>query len=151
MRTESKGSQPSPLDRDLSSGEATNRRRVLAQERREIPQDPLDRVIRTRQEAEERLCYITKTLDQENNLTPQGRASFKIETIWLEFKLGRTTSAERQSAWQRFLNQLKKEDSDVYTWLLEEEEKKGTSPLAIIRDRIFPPEKIGGYYSKRDR
>ena len=136
----------------LSHSGAVHRREVLAKERRKLPSDFLLQKIVDSEQAVRRFGKVKSILEQvesELELTPEEQASLKIELIWLELKLERIKPPERDSRLQRTLNNLQAEEPEVYEWLTTEK-SNGLTPLANIRNRVFPPTNIGGYYTKRD-
>lgn len=145
-----KEGQPRP-----SRGRAKHRRRVLAEARREKGPMPLQTTIADIEQAQRRLEQVQResarreiselSVDLE---IVKKTVALGMEEVWLEFRLGRITQAERQSAIQRGLNTLEKEQPDIYNWLMGED-PNGETELARIRDRVFPPKRIGGYRVKR--
>lgn len=142
----------------LTPSESVHRRRVLAEERKKgLPPGFLEQQVSDSIQAERRLGEIEFLLDAgkpekslAQDLTPVIEASLRAEKVWLQFRLGRITQAERQSHLQRMLNSLEDEQPDVFRWLTEEDDE-GLSPFVRIRDKVIPPSKAGGYYTKRGR
>lgn len=135
----------------LSHSKAVHRRTVLAEERGKLSSGFLLQKIVDGEQAARRFGEVKSILEQtpsELELTPQERASLQIELIWLELKLERIKPSERDSRLQGTLNVLQTEMPEVYEWLTTEN-SNNLSPLANIRNRVFPPTKIGGYYTKR--
>lgn len=126
-----------------SRGESIRRREALAESRRERASERP--VLTVEEKDRKRLGEIEELLGGE--LSDQDRASLMIEKIWWNFKLERISADERTSMLQRVLNQLKKKSPPLYNWL--NAEKNGVSPLAEIRNKVYPPVKVGGYYTKR--
>lgn len=138
-------------EKSPSHGEAVHRRRVLVQKRKKVPPDLIKWPVTEQQQTKGRLEEITNLLEAENRLSPQKKAALKaVEGIWLEFKLGEITQSKRQSVLDKFLNDLKQEEPEVHLWLTTKNGDNGPPPLVAIRDRVMPPRKIGGYYTKRN-
>lgn len=137
----------------LSHSEAAHRREVLAEERKKLPPDFWLQRIADKGQVARRFGEVKGILGQtesEVELTPRERASLQIELIWLELKLDRIGPSEKDSRLQRTLNTLQLERPEVYQWLTSENSNDLT-PLADIRNRVFPPVEIRGYHTKRVR
>jgi len=134
----------------LSRGQASYRREILARARQTTPPDLIEQRIADQQQAKKRFEEVKRLLMTEDNLTPPEKISLRVEKIWLAFRLGRIPQSERQSRLQRMLNDLEKENPDLFQWLTEEDDQ-GLTLLARIRDKVLPPQRIGGYYTKRKR
>lgn len=130
-------------ERKLSRGEAKRRRRVLAEERRRVPDQ---KIIIDIGRAELRLGEVSALLEDET-LESKDRISLEVEQIFLLCRVGKIDQSERQSRHDRLLKRLQVENAELLDYLMREE--SGTTPFGEIRDRIFPPSKIAGYHTKR--
>jgi hypothetical protein len=100
------------------------------------------------------LAEIKKLLSPDNlelsqmNLQEreQRRAEWKIEEIWLKFKLGKITKAEQQHDLSSLFDELEGGMPDVYHRLVDN--THGPSRAQQIRDEVIPQIRIGGYYAK---
>lgn len=138
----------------LTPSEAAQRRQVLAKERRD-PDKLIRQGIRELSKAEDRLRKVSGLLNSKGEKTEElsteekvNLVSLEIELIWLEFRLLRISQADKDSQLDKKLNELEKEDPDLYDWLTTESEGE-LAPLARIRDSVIPPIKMGGYHTKR--
>lgn len=77
----------------------------------------------------------------------QTRTGLEIEHIWLQLRLGIITPAEKQRLLAGKFDELEKHKSSLYRWLTENEH--GLSMAERIRDKVMPPIRVAGYYTKR--
>jgi hypothetical protein len=126
--------------------ERVHRRRVLA--RAGKASTDIASVLSAEEKDRRRLGEVEKNL-LDNGLPPQERVTLAVERIWLRFRLEKISTDQKTSELQNFLNQLNKEDPSLYDWLTEEEE--GVSRLVEIRNRVCPPQRVGGYYTKNTK
>lgn len=131
----------------LTPSERKHRRKILAKTRREVSPDFFEQESRNKIQTERRLAEVGDVLE-DGILTPEQKANLELELIWLRFKTDLISSRDRQSFMQRKLNELKKENPQVFEDLITEN-GEGKTKLARIRDRVIPRTKIGGYYAKR--
>lgn len=143
------------VEREPSHGKQINRRRVLAEARREPSPDREER--RTAdskddpiRQARIRLLNVELALspNNEESMAPSEEASLEIERIWLEFKVGDISADERNSRFQKKLDDWGTSNPDVFD-LLTRVNGSGVNRLAEIRDKVIPPIKIGGFHTKR--
>jgi hypothetical protein len=136
----------------LSHSEAVHRRTVLAGERRKFSSDFWLQEIANREQAIARFGEVRGILEQTSRglleLDIREQVSLEVERIWLEFRLEQIKAPEKDSRLQRTLNLVEKEEPKIYQWLISEN-SDGLTPLAKIRNRVFPPGKIRGYHTKR--
>jgi hypothetical protein len=138
----------------LSRGEAVNRRRALAIARKTALLD-IDARILEKQQARDRLQEIDWELSPESltfsEMTQpeldQTRVALEIERIWLQSKLGIITPVEKQRSFDDIFKKIQRKP-EVHRWLTSENEH-GVSMLQRIRDKVIPPIRIEGYYTKR--
>jgi len=148
-----------PEHKKLSRSEAKYRRRVLSEARKKDWKKEVfnvDQRITDKIQAKQRLMKIDQILSPEDqtlstmeDVTDQEREQIRtgleIEHIWLQSKLGTITSAEKERSFAGIFNGLKKAKPDVYNWLVATNED-GLSMLEQIRNKVFPPIHVGGYY-----
>lgn len=138
----------------LPHSEAVHRRRILAAKRKAEVFDVNKKILETSQ-AQERLEEVRRLLSPDDttlsSLNPQEleqtRTALEIESIWLQFKLGIITQADKQKLLTGKFDELKETKPNVYTWLIDENEH-GLSMAEKIRDKVIPPTHVGGYYTK---
>ncbi len=139
----------------LPHSEAVYRRRILAATRQAVVFD-IDKKILETSQAQERLEEIGKLLSPDDTSLSllnaqelgQTRTGLEIEQIWLQFKLGMITPAEKQQLLANKFDELEKSNPDVYQWLVSGSEH-GLSMAERIRDKVMPPIRVEGYYTKR--
>ena len=132
-----------------------HRRRVLAAARQAAVFDVDEKIIE-KEQARRRLEQIEELLTPgntslsllNNEEREQTRNGLEIELIWLQFKLGRITQVEKQQALSTKFDELEKVNPDVYQWLTSRNEQ-GLSMAERIRDKVIPPIRVAGYYTKR--
>ncbi len=135
-------------------GEALHRRRTLAVARQGVFE--INQKILETSQAKERLEEIGKLLSPEDatlsRLSPQEReqtrAMIEIESIWLQFRLNIITQPKKQQLLTDKFDELEKANPNVYGLLFSRDEQ-GLSMVERIRDNVFPPTRIVGYYTKR--
>lgn len=143
----------------LSSSEAAHRRQVLAEERRKP--SFIEQTIFEKEQAERRFVEVKSLLNsegtaleelavQEELSLEQIRVSLEIEQIWLKFRLEHISQAKRQSLLQKKLDKLEREDPDLLEWLTTSDEDD-EALLGSIRNRVIPPIRVKGFYTKRRR
>lgn len=146
----------SPVNKEkLSRGVAIHRRRILAETRQNAVFDVNTKILERRQ-AEERLVEIdfllkpdNQTLSMMNELErDQTRIGLEIERIWIQVKLGIITPGEKQQALASTFDELEKTKPHLYQWLTFKNEH-GLSMAEKIRNKVFPPTRVAGYYTKR--
>jgi len=128
-------------ERELGCSQIAPRRRLLSSAHRPmLPDDFFQRRISEDEQAEKRLEEIRGLLDLEisRKLAPRERAILEVELIWLEFRIGRITSEERQSRLLKKLDVWEKEEGDLFNWLIGEN-GNGFNLLSRIRDRVISP------------
>jgi len=105
-----------------------------------FPDGFLEKKVVDERDARRRLRVIEELIGSEvsSQLAPRERASLEIEAIWLEFRIGKITSEERQRCLQDKLDIWKKKEPDLFEWLVCQEDNQ-PNPLSRIRDRIIPP------------
>ncbi len=139
----------------LPHGKAVNRRRILAETRQRAVFNVDQRIIE-RSQAERRLMEIDQILspddqtlsimnDQEREQT---RTGLEIERIWLQFKFSMITPVEKQRLLAGKFDELEKTKPDLYNWLVARNEDE-LSMAERIRDKVMPPIRVAGYYTKR--
>lgn len=139
----------------LSHSEAVNRRRILAATRQAAVFD-VNEKITERNQAGRRLAQIEELLSPDNQSLSilnaqeleQTRTGLEIERIWLQFKFSIITTAEKQQLLTSKFDELEQANPDVYQWLFSENEH-GLSMAQRIRDKVIPPIRVAGYYTKR--
>ena len=137
---------------ELSHSEEVHRSRVLADARRRPSLSEERWSVEEVEKARKRLIIVEEMLSpvSEINMTRLERASLQIEGIWLRFKTGKISENERQSDLAITLNHWNTYDREVFV-LLTQENGDGVSRLVEIRNKVVPPIKIGGFYTKRRR
>jgi len=127
----------------LSRGEKINRRRVLAEERKNASWS--DESQRARMKLRE---LETKLSSEEGIMEPLERASLEVERIWWKFKAGEISSEGREKEFNETLKRWEESNQKVFIELTKEN-GDGITRLAKIRDKVIPPLTIGGYHTKR--
>jgi len=136
-----------------SHGEAVHRRRALADGRQGVSE--INKRIIDRIQGKQRLEEIGNFLSPED-LTlasmqhpqqEQTRAELEIEQMWLQLKLGMITQEQQRQLLTSKFDELEKGKADVYHWLVDN--ANGPSRAQQIRDKVMPPIRIAGYYTKR--
>lgn len=138
-----------------SQGEAKHRRDELAKARRGEVFDVNKRLIE-RTTALTRLDEINRLLSP-NDMTlalmddserARTKAGLEIEQLWIQNKFELITTAERQHKLSEILVKLEGSNKDVYSWLTN---RNGNDPTMLekIRDKVMPPIRVAGYYTKR--
>lgn len=138
----------------LSHSKVKHRRGTLAEARRGV--FDVDKRIIDRSQAERRLAQIEELLSPDNQslstLDAQEleltRTGLEIEYIWLKLKLGIITQTENQQLLTSRFDELQQTKPDVYQWLVLENEH-GLSMAQWIRNKVFPPTLVAGFYTKR--
>ena len=139
----------------LPHSEAAHRRRILAATRQAVVFDVSRKIIETSQ-ARQRLEEIGEFLSPDNTSLSflnaqeleQTRTTLEIEGIWLQCRLGIITQPEKQQLLTSKFDELEQTKPDVYQWLVAKSEH-GLSMAEQIRDKVFPPTRFAGYYTKR--
>lgn len=139
----------------LSKSERIHRRRTLADHRRH-DLDIVSRQIIKKIEARNRITEIDRILSPKNPvlrlLAPmereQTRAILEIEKIWLQFKCGMIKQDEHSQLLQQKFTELENGKPDIYHWLTDMQ-LDTLSRVQQIRNKVFPPVRIGGFYTKR--
>lgn len=139
----------------LSKSERIHRRRALADHRRH-DLDVVSRQIIKKIEAKNRIMEIDALLSPKNPtlrlLAPmeseQTRASLEIEKIWLQLKCGMIKQDEHSQLLQQKFTDLEKKMPDVYHWLTDMN-LDTLSRAQQIRNKVIPPIRIEGFYTKR--
>jgi len=140
---------------NLSYGQAKNRREILAKARKKEVFN-VDKRITDKSQAVQRLKDIDQLLlpdnpalsEMDDQKREQTLTGLGIEQIWLRFKLDLIPQAYKDRSLAGILNGLEKAKPDVYDWLVARNEH-GLSMLEKIRNKVFPPLYVGGYYTKR--
>lgn len=138
-----------------SHGEAVHRRRLLAEARQKAVFN-IDQRIIDRSQAERRLVEIDKILSPDDQSLAimdreereRTKVGLEVEHIWLEFRLGIITSAEKQSKLAVKFDEVWLDNEDRFNWLTSKNEH-GVSMAEKIRDKVIPPMRVAGYYTKR--
>jgi len=120
-----------------SHGEAIHRRRVLAKERASL--EYLKEIITETENAEKRAKELDELL-KKNGLDPTQKTLFFLEGAWAKYRAGSINDGKRMSIIDHELNRVKKENPEIYIWLMTRDEN-GLNVLAKIRDRFFRPQK----------
>lgn len=121
----------------LSHGEAIHRRRVLSKERASL--EYLKGIISDKENAEKRVKELDELL-QKNGLDPTQKTLFFLEGAWAKYRAGFINENKRTSIIDHELNRVKKENPEIYIWLMTRDEND-LNVLAKIRDRFFRPQK----------
>jgi len=137
-----------------SHGEAVNRRRILAETRQRAVFNVDQRIIE-RSQAGRRLTEIDQILSPDDKTLSimniqereQTRTGLEIEHIWLQLKLDIITQAEKERLLADKFDELEKHKPSLYRWLTENEH--GLSMAKQIRNKVMPPIRVTGYYTKR--
>ena len=137
-----------------SHGREINRRKILAIARKAAVLD-VDALIIEKKQARDRLTKIDWTLSPNSQelseMTDperdQTRTGLEIERIWLQLKLGIITPAEKEQSLAGIFKEVEKKP-DVNNWLFAKDQHG--LPMAVrIRDKVMPPIRVAGYYTKR--
>ncbi len=142
-------------ERKLPHGEAKHRRKVLADARRKEIFD-LDKKIIEKDQAGQRLARIEELLSPGNknlsDLNPlvleQTRTGLEIERIWLQYRLEIITQPQRQQLLNSVFDELEQNSPGIYQWLFLKNEHE-LCMAERIRDKVIPPKRVAGYYTKR--
>ena len=142
-------------ERRLPHSEAVHRRRILAATRQAAVFEVNERITE-RSQAGRRLAEIEELLSPDNQSLSvlnaqeleQTRTGLEIEHIWLQFKLGSKTQPEKEQLLKSKFDELEQANPDVYQWLVSKNEQ-GLSMAERIRDKVIPPTRVAGYYTKR--
>lgn len=137
----------------ISHGEAVYRRRLLAEARQKGVFN-IDQHIIDKNQAQRRLTEINQYLSPEDQTLSvmdsqqqeQTRTELEIERIWVQFKLELITPADKQRLLAAKFDEVEKKPA-LYDWLTKNEH--GLSMAEKIRDKVMPPTRIAGYYTKR--
>ena len=112
--------------------------------------------ITERSQAGQRLAEIEELLSPDNQSLSvlnaqeleQTRTGLEIEHIWLQLKLGSITQPEKEQLLKSKFDELEQANPDMYQWLVSKNEQ-GLSMAERIRDKVIPPTRVAGYYTKR--
>lgn len=138
-----------------SHSEAVNRRRILAIARRTAVLN-VDARILEKNQARDRLAEIDQYLSPDDQTLSmmtdpeldQTRTGLEIERTWLQLKLGIITPAEKEQSLAGIFEEVEKNKPEVSGWLNARNEH-GLSMKERIRDKVMPPIRVAGYYTKR--
>ena len=142
-------------ERRLPHSEAVHRRRILAATRQAAVFKVNERITE-RSQAGQRLAEIEELLSPDNQSLSvlnaqeleQTRTGLEIEHIWLQFKLGSISQPEKERLLKSKFDELEQANPDMYQWLVSKNEQ-GLSMAERIRDKVIPPTRVAGYYTKR--
>jgi len=142
-------------ERRLPHSEAVHRRRILAATRQAAVFKVNERITE-RSQAGQRLAEIEELLSPDNQSLSvlnaqeleQTRTGLEIEHIWLQLKLGSITQPEKEQLLKSKFDELEQANPDMYQWLVSKNEQ-GLSMAERIRDKVIPPTRVAGYYTKR--
>jgi hypothetical protein len=100
-------------------------------------------------EIEWTLSPDSQTLSEMTDLErDQTRTGLEIERIWLLLRLGIINKDDKQRSFAGIFDELEKTKIGVYNWLVARNEH-GLSMAERIRDKVMPPIRVAGYYTKR--
>ena len=74
-----------------------------------------------------------------NSISPQVRAEFNIEKLWLLWGLNMITGQQRLDKMNEYLDQLGEVDKEILTYLEEEIKNTGATRLRLIKDKVINP------------